>query len=118
MALGRKDVTATVLTALAVGVFAANHQGWGVPLVGDSRRWAAGAVILLGVFTCGLGSPARDAATKWLAMLGAFALGLAVLAIVSASLTVLSLLVVDIVVLWAVSTLRHVAHQPHSPATG
>ena len=120
MALGRKDVTATVLTVLAVGVFAANHQGWNVPLVGDSTRWAAGAVILLGVFTCGLGSPENDAMSKWLGVLGAFALGLAVFAVVSESLTVLSLLVVDIVLLWAASTMRHAAHrhEPHSPATG
>ena len=120
MALGRKDVSATVLTVLAVGAFAANHQGWGVPLVGDSVRWAAGAVILLGVLTCGRGSPRNDAASKWLGVLGALALGLAVFAIVSGSLTVLSLLVVDIVLLWAGATMRHLAqhHEPHSPATG
>jgi hypothetical protein len=107
MALGRKDFAATVATALVVLVFFATHQGWNVWLIGDSHRWAAGAIFVLGAFTCGQGSPAKDAATKWLATLGVLALALGVLALVSGSLTPLSLLVVDIVVLWLVSTVRH-----------
>lgn len=107
MTLARKDVAATTLTALAVLVFLATHEGWGVPLVGDSHRWAAAAIFLLGSLTCGLGSPGKDAATKLLAFLGVGALVLAVLAVATGSLTHLSLLVVDMVALWAVSTLRH-----------
>jgi hypothetical protein len=109
MALTRKDAAAAALTALAVLVFLATHEGWGVPLVGDSHRWAAGAIFLLGSLTCGLGSPGKDAATKLLAILGAAALVLAVLAIATGSLTALSLLVADMVALWAVATLRHAA---------
>jgi hypothetical protein len=81
-------------------------------LVGDSHRWAAGVILLVGVFACGLGAPGRGAATRLLATLGALALVLAVLALVTASLTLLSLLVVDIVVLWALSTLGHIGHRP------
>ena len=109
-ALSRKDVAATALTALAVATFFATHEGWNVWLVGGSHRWAAGVIVLLGVLTCGLGSPGRGAVTRLLATLGALALLLAVLALVTGSLTPLSLLVVDIVVLWAVSTLRHFGH--------
>jgi hypothetical protein len=109
MALTRKDVAAAALTALAVLVFLATHEGWGVPLVGDSHRWAAGAIFLLGSMTCGLGSPGKDAAAKLLAILGVAALVLAVLAVATGSLTPLSLLVVDMVALWAVATLRHAA---------
>jgi hypothetical protein len=108
MTLTRKDTAATALTALAALAFLATHEGWGVPLVGDSHRWAAFAIFLVGSMTCGLGSPGKDAATKLLAILGVAALVLAVLAL--GSLTPLSLLVVDIVALWAVSTLRHVWH--------
>jgi len=115
MALTRKDITATVLTVLAVLAFAATHQGWNVWLIGGSHRWAAGAIMLLGAFTCGLGSPGRDAATKVLAVLGIAAVVLAVLAIVTGSLTPLSLLVLDIVVLWAAATWRHVSHAPGQP---
>jgi hypothetical protein len=82
----------------------ATHQGWNVWLVGDSHRWAAGVIFTLGVVTCGLGSPDRGAATRLLATLGVIALVLAVLALVTGSLTPLSLLVVDIIVLWAAST--------------
>jgi len=113
--LSRKDFTATVLTALAVLAFFATHEGWDVWLIGDSHRWAAGTIFALGALTCGLGSPSKGAVTKLLAVLGAIALTLAILAIATGSLTPLSLLVVDIVLLWAASSLRHAAHVPHQP---
>jgi len=109
MTLTRKDAAATALTALAVLVFFATHEGWGVPLVGGSHRWAAGAIFVLGSLSCGLGPPGKDRATKLLVVLGVAALVLAVLAVATGSLTPLSLLVVDMVALWAVSTLRHAA---------
>src|SRR5919201_3037087 len=64
MTFTRKDGAATALTALAVLVFVATHEGWSVPLVGDSHRWAAGAIFLLGSLTCGLGSPRKDGADE------------------------------------------------------
>jgi hypothetical protein len=111
MALTRKDFAATVLTALAVLTFAATHEGWNVWLIGGSHRWAAGAILVLGAFTCGLGSPGKDAATKLLSVLGIAAGALAVFALVTGSLTALSLLTADIVLLWAASLVRH-SHQP------
>ena len=115
MTLTRKDIVATALTALAVLVFATTHEGWNVWLVGDSRRWAAGAIFLLGALTCGQGSPDRGIASKVCAGLGILALALAITALVTDSLTPLSLLVADIVVLWAITTLRHAFHEPHAP---
>jgi hypothetical protein len=112
MTLTRKDLFATVLTVLVVLTYAATHEGWGVPLVGDSHRWAAGVILLLGVATCGQGSKVSGPMTTVFASLGALAVALAVLALWTASLTPLSLLVVDIVVLWALSTVRHAAHEP------
>ena len=117
MTLTRKDVEATALTILVLLVFLATHESWGVWLVGDSHRWAAGAIALLGIATCSLGSPGRGTQTKALAVLGVVAFVLAVLAIVSGSLTLLSLLVVDFVVLWAAATLGHVRRAPHATVT-
>lgn len=107
MTRGLKDIAATGLTILVVLAFLATHEGWNVWLIGDSRRWAAGAITLFGVATCGLGSPSKGNATKFLATLGILAFIFAALALATGSLTPLSLLVVDIVLLWAVSTLRH-----------
>jgi hypothetical protein len=87
----------------------------GVWLIGDSRRWAAAAITLLGVTTCGLGSPSKGKATKFLATLGILAFVFAALALATASLTPLSLLVVDIGVLWAMSTLRHIVQVARKP---
>src|SRR5438067_720814 len=87
---------------IGVLLFVAAHESWNVPLVGGSHRWAAAAIALLGIATCALGSPSReaDAATKVLMGLGMLAFVLTVLALVFGSLTVLSLLVADIVALW------------------
>jgi hypothetical protein len=115
MRLTRKDVTATVLTILAVLVFAATHEGWAVPLVGDSHRWAAGAILLLGIGTCAQGSPDKSPMSKVLATLGILAFVLAVVALATGSLTPLSLLIVDIVALWLLSTMRHAAHRSGRP---
>ena len=110
MTLTRKDLVATALTTLVVLVFAATHEGWGVPLVGGSHRWAAAAILLLGMATCAQGSPGKGPVTTLLAALGVSALVLGAIALVSGSLTPLSLLVVDIVALWLLSTARHAAH--------
>lgn len=123
MTLTRKDVLATVLTALAVLVYFAAHEDWNVWLVGSSNRWAAVAITLLGAVTCGLGSAGdemskgakMDGAVKVLSAVGVAAGVLAVLAVVTGSLTALSLLVLSIVVLWAGSTLRHVWHPTRGP---
>jgi hypothetical protein len=115
MTITRKDVAATGLTILIVLTYLATHNGWDVWLVGDSHRWAAGAILVLGTATCALGSKTAGIATKVLATLGVLALGLAVLAVATGSLTLLSLLVVDTVALWAASTFRHHWHPPHKP---
>jgi len=116
MTLGRKDTLAAVLTGLAVLAFAATHEGWSVWLVGGSHRWAAGAIMLLGIATCGLGSPGeKGPARRLLATLGTLALALAVVAVATGSLTALWFLVAAMVVLWAASTLRHAAHAPRKP---
>jgi hypothetical protein len=81
--------------------------GWNVWLIGGSERWAAGTILVLGSFTCGLGSPGKDAATKLLAVLGIAAGALGVLALVTGSLTALSFLTLDIVLLWGASMIRH-----------
>jgi hypothetical protein len=109
----RKDVAATLLTAAIVAVFAATHEGWNVWLVGDSRRWAAAAILALGAVSCSLGSPQerREASVSFV-LLGVAALASGVVALATASLTALSLLVAADVLLWAASTIRHVRQHP------
>lgn len=115
MTLTRKDALATVLTGLVVLAYLTTHEGWDVWLIGDSHRWAAAAITLLGAMTCGLGEADDCAQHKFAAFLGALALVLAVLALATGSLTPLSLLVADIVLLWALSTLGHAWHAPRRP---
>jgi hypothetical protein len=107
MKLTWKDAAATGLAALAVAVFFAGHEGWDVWLVGSSYRWGIAAVALLGIAACALGSPSKGPASRLLAVLGGLAFVLAIAGLVSGSLTLFSLLVVDIVALWLGSTIRH-----------
>jgi hypothetical protein len=121
MTLTRKDAVATFLTALAVLVFLAAHQSWDVWLIGASNRWAALAITLIGAVACSLGSAADEmskgmsSATRLLSAVGALTGLVAIWAIVSGSLTALSLLTAGVVVLWAGSTLRHAWHPTHRP---
>ena len=109
MTLTRKDAVATSLTGLAVLAFLATHEAWNVPLIGDSHRWAAAVILVLGVGACATG--ARRVTSTLFSILGGAAFVFGVLAIITGSLTLLSLLVADMVVMWVLTTLRH-AHAP------
>jgi hypothetical protein len=118
MRLTYKDAVATVATGLAVLAFFANRGDWGVPLVGGSVRWTAGAVMALGWVSCAAGQ-AGEASIKYrqpdtwlLTVLGVGALVFAILALATGSATMLALLIADFVLLWAGSTLRHLLRAP------
>ena len=114
MTLTRKDAAATLLTGFAVLAFLATHEAWNIPLIGDSRRWAAVVIFLLGAVTCGLGTRTQSMPLLF-PVVGTAAIVLAVLAVATGSLTALSLLVVAIVALWAAATIRHARHAPVTP---
>ena len=109
MTLKRKDAVATSLVGLAVLAFLATHEAWNVPLIGDSHRWAAAVILVLGVGACATG--ARRITSTLFSVLGGAAFVFGALALITGSLTPLSLLVADMVVMWALTTLRH-AHAP------
>jgi hypothetical protein len=62
MTLTRKDAVVTGLTGLAVLAFLATHEGWNVPLAGDSHRWAAAVIVALGIGACSVGARRVDSA--------------------------------------------------------
>jgi hypothetical protein len=115
-----KDTVATATTAAVVGVYAATHEAWAVPVIGSSHRWAAVLVFLLGTATCAEASGDRpqpaSGKDNLFALLGILAFVLTAFAVATGSLVPLSLLVADIVVLWAMSTLRHAWRAPQAPA--
>ncbi len=110
MTLTRKDAVATSLIGLSVLTFLATHEAWNVPLVGDHHRWAAALILVLGVSAHAVGESRTG--TPLFGVLGTVALVLGIVALVTGSLTPLSLLVVDLVLMWAVATLRHVHVAP------
>ena len=57
----RKDLAATVATALAALVFVATHEGWNVWLIGDSYRWAALVMTLPALVVLWFETTLRDA---------------------------------------------------------
>ena len=72
MRFGRRDifedVAATLLATVTVMGFTATPQHWDVWLIGDSRRWSAGLLTLLGVAMFGL--TARHIGRTLFAVLG------------------------------------------------
>ena len=106
----RRDFVATGLTALMLGVYAANTFGWPVWLVGDSVRWAASVIFVLGLATCSFGVHANDRVDALLGVLGIACATFAVIALVTASSKALTALVAADVVLWALATGRHLVH--------
>jgi hypothetical protein len=115
MTLTRKDAAATGLVGLAVLAFLATHEAWNIALIGGSHRWAAAAILALGVGACAIG--ARRVTSTLFSVLGGAAFVFGVLALITGSLTPLSLLVADMVVMWAITTVRHARVTPerHPP---
>jgi predicted small integral membrane protein len=110
MKLDRNDRMVTGLAILVVGVFVTTWQGWGVPLIGDSHRWATIVILLLGLAAGALSSPGSDPRSYLLATLVIAAFLFAVLALATGSLAPLALLVVALLGLIVESTERHVRH--------
>ena len=113
MTLTRKDVVATSLTWLVVLTFLATHESWNVPLVGEHHRWAAALILVLGVTAHAVGRSRPGA--SWLGVLGTAALVLGIVALVTGSMAPLSLMVVDLVLMWAITTLGHARVAPGRP---
>jgi hypothetical protein len=108
-----EDVTATIVAAATVLGFTATHQHWDVWLIGDSRRWTAGLLVLLAVAMFGL--VARHIGRTLLAVLGCAAVCFAVFGFVTASLTPLSLLAATIILAWALAVGRDMLEVPRKP---
>lgn len=115
MSLTRKDAAAVVPTVLVVLVYLANSHDWNVPLLA-SNRWAAGAILVLGMATCSLGRASemtKDPTVSVLALLGGAALILFAVTMWTNAQWALGLFALDTVVLWAGSTLRHATLHGH-----
>jgi hypothetical protein len=110
MKLDRKDSAVLALAILIAGTLLTTWAGWGVPLIGDSHRWAAVAIIVLGLAAGALSSPGKDPRSYVLAGLVVAAFLFAVIALATGSLAPLVLLVVATLALIADSTGRHVRH--------
>jgi len=107
--LTRKDLAGTLVAALAVLLYIANVQGWWY--VG-SNRWAAVTMLAIGFVGCPIaariqGERLTSAPIVLLGVLGALALVVGIVAIVTAAEWALAALTILIVVLWAGATLRH-----------
>jgi len=108
-----EEVAATLLMAAAVMGFTATHEGWDVWLIGDSRRWTAGLLSVLGVAMFAF--VARHIGTTLAVVLACAAVCFAGVAFWTASLTPLSLLAATIILVWALAVLRDLFHETRTP---
>jgi len=58
--MARHNAIATIAATLSVLVVLTSQQAWGVPLIGDSHRWAAAGVVVLVGGAYLLGGPLGD----------------------------------------------------------
>jgi hypothetical protein len=110
MKLDRNDRNVFGLAILAVAVFVTTYAGWGVPLIGDSRRWATAVILVLGLAAGTLSAPGLESRSYVEAGLVVLAFLFAVLAFATASLVAVALLVLAILALVATSATRHLRH--------
>jgi hypothetical protein len=118
MRLDRKDFTAAALAILVVGVFLTTYEGWGVPLIGDSHRWATVAILLLAGLAGLVEAPGSESPANLLAGLVVAGFLVAVIALATGSLAALALLVAAILALVAVDAGRHLRRDHSGTAQG
>lgn len=123
MRLTWRDGATTLLLGAVVVIAFATTQAWDWPLLGSYR---SASIVLFGVgmAMCILGGSAesmtgagRSASAMLATTLGVLALALFIVTLITGSEAWFVALAVDIAVLWAVSTLRHV-FLSHRPITG
>jgi len=116
-----RDAITTVLAALVLAVTLAVTQGWAWPMLGSTRAGIV-AVGILGVAMCSIGTRSEDMATRDAfvhhpgmivgSALGAVALVLLIAGLIAGTEALLIVLAGDLVLLWAVATIRHAATRP------
>jgi peptidoglycan/LPS O-acetylase OafA/YrhL len=110
MAITWKDAVTTILAA-ATGMLAyAKYQNWQSWLIGP--RLGIAVLGGIGMAMCAFGSDNFAHPTAWtvgLSVLGVIALVLVVAGLITGSQLTFFALAVDILALWLLSTLRHVA---------
>jgi hypothetical protein len=117
MQIDRKDRNVFGLAILIVAVFVTTYAGWGVPLIGDSHRWATAVILFLGLAAGALSAPGLESRSYLQAGLVVAAFLFAVIAFASASLTAVALLVLAILALVATSAARHLRHGRRTTVT-
>jgi hypothetical protein len=110
MRLDRNDRNVVALALLAAAVFVTTAAGWGVPLIGDSHRWATAVILVLGLLAGGLSAPGLESRSYLQGALVLLGFLFAVLAVATASLVAVGLLVIAILALVATSATRHLRH--------
>jgi len=118
MKMTYRDAITTVLAAMVVAITLAVTQGWAWPMLGSTRAGIV-AVGILGVAMCSVGTRSEDMATKDAfvhhpgmivgSTLGAVALVLLIAGLIAGTEALLIVLAGDLVLLWAVATIRHAA---------
>jgi hypothetical protein len=122
--ISSRDLTSTVLVALAATVYVLSETGVAIPGLGSTRVVAA-VIFALGLMTCSAGALMTDferpGVTRvvliGLSVAGLATLGVGVAAIVTGSDTLLTVLIGAIAALWCAATVRHALTTPDVPDT-
>jgi hypothetical protein len=117
MKIDRNDRNVLGLVILVAAVFVTTYFGWGVPLIGDSHRWATAVILVVGLAAGALSAPGLESPSYLQAGLVVAAFLFAVLAFATASIAAVAFLVLAILALVATSAARHLRHRRTPIAT-
>ncbi|MBO2451533.1 hypothetical protein J4573_30885 [Actinomadura barringtoniae] len=112
MGLTGKDATATLVTAVSAGLYAAYARGTDLPLI-DGARGTAAVLLIVGVFGgCAMGRTAGQdermpGYTAVMCLLGVTSLVAAVAGLFTGNGTAVGALFATIAVMWLLATVRH-----------
>lgn len=115
MEIDRNDRKVLGLAILIAAVFVTTAVGWGVPLIGDSHRWAAAVIVLLALAAGALSAPGSQPRSYILGGFVLLAFLFAVLTFATGSLASLALFVVALLVLIGASMGLHMRHRTEAP---
>jgi hypothetical protein len=110
--LGGKDILATIFTSGTVGLYYAKEKGLLVPLVSSNRLLFA-VLLVVGLVVCAVSSSMGQNpwSNPWIvaaSALGGAALLAAIIGLITGSRQVLLVFVSIIVLLWLLTTTRHI----------
>ena len=111
MNLGWKDLIGTIGTGIVAMIGYLNYKGLNITLI-SNNRWASAIMLVIGLVTCALSGRVDNGLTgTYMSIMGAMGfitMLLGILGIITGNRSVVLAMVLAIILLWIITTLKHI----------